>query len=125
MFFVNINLASIFLGNHMNVFRVNLRAWIFFHLIFPYAKIFFCTMEPHLTNTRFYDHLVITTIFFRPKRKKSVSHFIILKTPIMLPPRHYDQDFMAQRSGDINGVSMYFGRPRIRFFQLSVERSKI
>ena len=33
----------IFLGRSMNIFRVNWRAWIFFHLIFPWANIFFCT----------------------------------------------------------------------------------
>ena len=41
-----------------------------------------------------YDHLVITTIFFRPKRR---NHLIILKTPLMRPPRYYNQDVMAQR----------------------------
>ena len=39
-----------------------------------------------------YDHPVYkTTSLLRP------YSFIILKTPLMRPPRYYDQDFMAQR----------------------------
>ena len=34
------SLYESFLGHSMNIFRVNLRAWIFFHLIFPCANIF-------------------------------------------------------------------------------------
>ena len=38
---------------------------------------------------------------------KSPSHFIILKTSSMRPPRYYDQDFMAQRWSHQRG-STYF-----------------
>ena len=49
-----------------------------------------------------YDHPVYkTTSLLRPysfkPNVKTLSHFIILKTPLMRPPRYYDQDFMAQR----------------------------
>ena len=87
----------------------------FFPFNFTLREYFFFVQWNPTLPTPVFDHLVITTIFFRPKRKKSLSHFIILKTSIMLPPRYYDQDFLGQRSGRTNGVPLYFGRPCIRF----------
>ena len=47
-----------------------------------------------------YNHpvyiLIITTIFFWPKRKSTES-FCYFKDPLMWPPCYYGQDFMAQR----------------------------
>ena len=92
LFSVNIYLAWMFLG----LICVH---GFFFHFILPYANIFFLYSGIPPCQHPFFDHLVITTIFFRPKRKKSLSHFIILKTPIMLPPRYYDQDFFGPTVG--------------------------
>ena len=75
LFSVNIYLAWFFLGNRMNAFRVNLRAWIFFHLILPYANILFCTVEPHLTNTRFLITSLLRPHSFDPSVK---NHWVIL-----------------------------------------------
>ena len=52
-----------------------------------------------------YDDLVITTIFFPPKRKKPLSHFIILNTPLMRPSRYYHQGLLSN-GGGINRVPL-------------------
>ena len=55
------------------------------------------TVEPRLTTTafirppRYHGHILSN------QKYKTLTHFIILKTPLMRPPRYYDQDFMAQR----------------------------
>ena len=66
-----------------------------FHVCFHYQN--------NYSGTPPYDHPVYMTTSllrpysFKPKVKKTSTHFIILKTPLMRPPRYYDQDFMAQR----------------------------
>ena len=66
-----------------------------FHVCFHYQN--------NYSGTPPYDHPVYMTTSllrpysFKPKVKKTLTHFIILKTPLMRPPRYYDQDFMAQR----------------------------
>ena len=60
-----------------------------------------------LTTTPFILPFVITTIFFRPKRK---NHWLILlsfKTPLMKPPHYYDQELWPH-GGRIGGVPLYF-----------------
>ena len=75
LFSVNIYLAWFFLGNRMNVFRVNLRAWIFFHLILPYANIFFL-----YSGIPPYQHPFLITSLLRPYSfDPSVkNHWVIL-----------------------------------------------
>ena len=46
IFFVIKFRVWIFLGRSMNIFRANWLVWIFFHLIFPYANIFFVLRPP-------------------------------------------------------------------------------
>ena len=55
--------------------------------------------NPALRPPRLYDHLLpqLTSHSLSTQTWKSPSHFIILKTSLMRPPRYYDQDFMAQR----------------------------
>ena len=50
-----------------------------------------------LGNGFLYDHLVNTTLFFKLKRKKTTSHFIFLKIPLLWSPSYYNRDFMAQQ----------------------------
>ena len=87
---------------------------------------FIITVQPRLTAIQFirppcyYGHIPLNQM------EKSLSHFIILKTPIMRPARYYDQDFMAQRGGRINGVPLYetlaFLFERVRHLYNSVRR---
>ena len=55
--------------------------------------------NPALRPPRLYDHLLpqLTSHSLSTQTWKSPSHFIILKTSSMRPPRYHDQDFMAQR----------------------------
>ena len=59
------------------------------------------TVEP--LQSLSYDHLFyMTTSLLRPyifltQTQKSLSHFIILKTTLMQPPRYKDQGFIARR----------------------------
>ena len=48
---------------------------------------------------RLYDHLLpqLTSQSLSTQTWKSPSHFIILQTSSMRPPRYHDQDFMTQR----------------------------
>ena len=71
----------------MNYFKVQARLIINFN-----SNI----VEP---NTRLDDHLVITTIFFRFKRRnKTYFNFYLFENhPLKRPPHFYDWDFMAQR----------------------------
>ena len=71
----------------MNYFKVQARLIINFN-----SNI----VEP---NTRLDDHLVITTIFFRFKRRnKTYFDFYLFENhQLKRPPHFYDWDFMAQR----------------------------
>ena len=58
-----------------------------------------------------YDHPVYkTTSLLRPysfkPNVKNIDSFIILKTPLMRPPRHYDENLWPN-GGHINGVPLY------------------
>ena len=55
--------------------------------------------NPALRPPRLYDHLLpqLTSHSLSTQTWKSPSHFIILKTSLMRPPRYHDQDFMTQR----------------------------
>ena len=61
-----------------------------------YYYYYYYTVEPRLTTPRFirppryYGHILSN------QKYKTLTHFIIVKTPLMRPPRYYDQDFMAQ-----------------------------
>ena len=67
----------------MNYFKVQARLIINFH-----SNI----VEPRNTNTRLDDHLVITTIFFRFKRRnKTYFNFYLFENrPLKRPPHFYD-----------------------------------
>ena len=66
--------------------------------------------NPALRPPRLYDHLLpqLTSHSLSTQTWKSPSHFIILKTSLMRPPRYYDQDFMAQRWSHQRGSSVFF-----------------
>ena len=64
--------------------------------------------NPALRPPRLYDHLLPQLTFHSLSTQtwKSPSHFIILKTSLMRPPRYHDQDFMAQRWSHQRGSSV-------------------
>ena len=66
--------------------------------------------NPALRPPRLYDHLFpqLTSHSLSTQMWKSPSHFIILKTSLMRPPRYYDQDFMAQRWSHQRGSTVFF-----------------
>ena len=66
--------------------------------------------NPALRPPRLYDHLLpqLTSHSLSTQTWKSPSHFIILKTSLMRPPRYYDQDFMAQRWSHQRGSTVFF-----------------
>ena len=56
------------------------------------------TVEP--LQSLSYDHLfcmLLRPYIFLTQTQKSLSHFIILKTTLMQPPRYNDQGFIARR----------------------------
>ena len=74
--------------------------------------------NPALRPPRLCDHLLpqLTSHSLSTQTWKSPSHFIILKTSLMRPPRYYDQDFMAQRRSHQRGSTVFFkfGFPHCR-----------
>ena len=68
-----------------------------FFLIWTLVSVYI-QRNPALRPPRLYDHLLpqLTSHSLSTQTWKSPSHFIILKTFSMRPPRYYDQDFMAQ-----------------------------
>ena len=73
--------------------------------------------NPALRPPRFYEHLLsqLTSHSLSTQTWKSPSHFIILKTSLMRPPRYYDQDFMAQRWSHQRGFTFFnFSFPHCR-----------
>ena len=66
--------------------------------------------NPALRPPRLYDHLLPQPISHSLSTQmwKSPSHFIILKTSLMRPPRYYDLDFMAQCWSHQRGSTVFF-----------------
>ena len=66
--------------------------------------------NPALRPPRLYDHLLpqLTSHSLSTQTWKSPSHFIILKTSLMRPPRYHDQDFMVQRWSHHRGSTVFF-----------------
>lgn len=69
------------------------------------------TVEPRLTTTPFLPdhHFVITTIFLTPgePNAKTVSQFLILKTPVIRTPR-FTTRIQPVNGGSSNWFSMHF-----------------
>ena len=78
--------------------------------------------NPALRPPRLYDHLLpqLTSHSLSTQTWKSPSHFIILKTSLMRPPRYYDQDFMAQRWSHQRGSTVFL----ISVFHIVEQKTK-
>ena len=66
--------------------------------------------NPALRPPRLYDHLLpqLTSHSLSTQTWKSPSHFIILKTSLMRPPRYYYLDFMVQCWSHQRGFTVFF-----------------
>ena len=81
--------------------------WLFDRRTIPSVYI---QRNPALRAPRLYEHLLsqLTSHSLSTQTWKCPSHFIILKTSLMRPPRYYDQDFMAQCWSHQRGSIVFF-----------------